>query len=54
MFKVDLIFEQYFNLLLYDLALAVCHFRCLNHKLPIEVFRFCGVEGMTEFVSFAC
>ena len=28
-------FEQYFHLLPNDLAIAFCHFRCLNHKLPI-------------------
>ncbi|MEW8548676.1 MAG: hypothetical protein AB2693_34680, partial [Candidatus Thiodiazotropha sp.] len=43
-FKAELVFEQYFHLLPDDLASAVCHFRCLNHKLPIEVGRFWGVE----------
>ena len=27
-----------------DLAMAFYHFRCLNHKLPIELGRFWGVE----------
>ena len=43
-FKTDLVFEQYFHLLPNDLAMAFCHFRCLNHKLPIELGRFWGVE----------
>ena len=43
-FTVDLAFEQYFYLLPYELALAVCHFMCLNHKLPIEIERFWGFE----------
>ena len=43
-FKTDLVFEQYFHLLSNDLAMAFCHFRCLNHKLPIELGRFWGVE----------
>ena len=43
-FKTELEFEQYFNLLPNDLATAVCHFRSLNHKLPIEYGRLWGVE----------
>ena len=43
-FKTDLVFEQYFHLRPNDLAMAFCHFRCLNHKLPIELGRFWGVE----------
>ena len=43
-FKTKLEFEQYFNLLPNDLATAVCHFRSLNHKLPIEYGKFWGVE----------
>ena len=35
----ELVFEQYFNLLPYDLA-ELCHFRTLNHKLPVEHCRF--------------
>ena len=27
-----------------DLAMAFCHFRCMNHKLPIELGRFWGSE----------
>ena len=50
-FKTDLEFEQYFNLLPNDQATAVCHFRSLNHKLPIEYGRFWGLKGMTEFVN---
>ena len=38
-YKTELEFEQYFNLLPTDLATAVCHFRSLNHKLPIEYGR---------------
>ena len=41
-FKTELEFEQCFNLLPNDLATAVCHFRSLNHKLPIEYVRFLG------------
>ena len=43
-FKTDLVFEQYFHLLPNDLAMAFCHFRCLNNKLPIELGRFWGIE----------
>ena len=43
-FKTELVFEQYFDLLPRDLAIAFCHFRCVNHKLPIELGRFWGVE----------
>ena len=43
-FKTELVLEQYFNLLPYDLASALCHFRTLNHKLPVEHGRFWGVE----------
>ena len=37
-FKTELVPEQYFKLLPKDLVTAFCHFRCLNHKLPIVVF----------------
>ena len=37
MYKTDLNFEQYFNLLPDDLAMAFCHFRCMNHKGPLTV-----------------
>lgn len=43
-FKSEIVLEQYFNLLPYDLASALCHFRTLNHKLPVEHGRFWGVE----------
>ena len=43
-FKTELVFEQYLNLLPYDLASALCHFRTLNHKLPVEHGRFCVVD----------
>ena len=35
-FKQDLKLENYFNNLPDDLAKSVCHFRSLNHKMPIE------------------
>ena len=50
--KRELEFEQHFNLLPNDLATAVCHFRTLNHKLPIEYGRFWALKGMTEFANF--
>ena len=43
-FKHELNLEKYFNILLSDLAFTLCHFTTLNHKLPIEQGRFCGVE----------
>ena len=43
-FKQELKLEKYFNILPSDLAFALCHFRTLNHKLPIEQGRFWGVE----------
>ena len=43
-FKSELIYEQYLNLLPFDLATALCHFRTLNHKLPIEYGRFCSSD----------
>ena len=43
-FKADLVFGQYFHLLPNDLAKAFCHFKCLSHKLPVELGRFCGIE----------
>ena len=55
-FKTELEFEQYFNLLPNDLATAVCHFRSLNHKLPLEYGRSFffgggGLKVMTELVN---
>lgn len=43
-FKHELKLENYFNILPSDLSTALCHFRCLNHKLPIEWGRFWEVE----------
>lgn len=40
-FKHELQLEKY---LTSDLAIALCHFRTLNHRLPIEQGRFWGVE----------
>ena len=37
-------FENYVTNLPYDLRKAVCYFRCMNHRLPIEQCRFWGVE----------
>ena len=35
-FKQDLKLENYFNILPDVLAKSFCHFRSLNHKMPIE------------------
>lgn len=43
-YKQDLKFENYFSFLPEDLAIAFCHFRTLNHKMPIEWGRFVGTE----------
>ena len=43
-FKTQHGLEKYFSVLPADLWRAFCHFRCLNHKLPIERGRFWGVE----------
>ena len=43
-FKTELVFEQYLNLLPYDLASALCQIRTLSHKLPVEHGRFRGVD----------
>ena len=51
-FKTELVFEQYLNLLPYDLASALCHFRTLNHKLPIEHGRFLGVDRDDRSVNY--
>ena len=42
-FKHELQIEKYFSILPSDLAIAFCHFRTLNHRLPIEQGRFWGV-----------
>ena len=42
--KTKLEIEHYFIHLPNDSATAVCHFRSLNHTLPIEYGRFWGVE----------
>ena len=44
-FKTELVLEQYFNLLPHDLATTLCHFRSLNHKLPVEYGRFWRGKG---------
>ena len=41
-FKQDFNLENYFNVLPDDLAMSFCHFRSLNHKMPIEMGRFVG------------
>ena len=43
-FKQDFGFENYFNVLLDDLSKAFCHFRSLNHKMPIEWGRYLGTQ----------
>lgn len=42
-FKTQHSLEKYFSILPTDLWRAMCHFRCLNHKLPIERGRFWGI-----------
>jgi len=43
-FKCSHGLEKYLLNLPYDLKRALCNFRCLNHRLPIERGRFWGVE----------
>ena len=43
-FKQDLKLEDYFNILPDDLAKSFCHFRSLNHKVPIEWGRVVGTS----------
>ena len=43
-FKPDFGFENYFNVLPDDLSKAFCHFRSLNHKMPIEWGRYLGTQ----------
>ena len=43
-FKQDFGFENYFNVLPDDLSKAFCHFRSLNHKMPIEWGRYLGTR----------
>ena len=50
-FKQDFGYENYFNILPHDLSKSFCHFRSLNHKMPIEWGDFWGLKGMTEYVS---
>ena len=50
MFKLTL--EKYFNILPDDLPKAFCHFRILNHRMPIQWGRFLGNLGMTGYVNY--
>ena len=43
-FKEDFTLEKYFNILPDDLSKAFCHFRILNHRMPIEWGRFLGTS----------
>ena len=43
-FKSNFEMENYFKLLPKRLALALCHFRCSNHKLPVEKGRFFNID----------
>ena len=43
-FKVAHGFEDYLISLPADLRRALCHFRCMNHKFPVEKGRFWGVD----------
>jgi hypothetical protein len=37
-------FESYIAKLPFDLRKALCNFRCMNHRLPVEQGRFWGAE----------
>ena len=41
-FLQDFKLDRYFHVLPDDLAMSFCHFRSLNHKMPIEWDRFVG------------
>ena len=43
-FKVTHSFENYLTSLPVDLRRALCRFRCMNHRFPIEKGRFWGVD----------
>ena len=43
-FKQDFGFENCFNVLPDDMSKAFCHFRSLNHKMPIEWGRYLGTQ----------
>ena len=43
-FQQNFGFENYLNILPDDLSKAFCHFRSLNHKMPIEWGRYLGTE----------
>ena len=40
LYKHEFVFEKYFHILPNDLALSLCKFRLMNHKLPFEKGRF--------------
>ena len=42
-FKTNHNFENYLSVLPTDLRISYSKFRCINHKLPIERGRFCGI-----------
>ena len=44
LFKDEFKFENYLKCLPRNLALSLCHYRCCNHKLPIEKGRFYCIE----------
>ena len=43
LYKHEFVFEKYFQVLPNDLAISLCKFRLMNHKLPIEKGRFEGI-----------
>ena len=43
MFKSDFVFEKYLDILPTHLAKHLFHFRCMNHKLPVEKGRFSNI-----------
>ena len=44
--------ECYLKLLPKNLAISLCHFRCSNHKLPIEKGRFTSVAHNLRICGF--
>ena len=44
LYKKELKFESYLNILSLPLAKYICKFRCLSHKLPIERGRFLNID----------
>ena len=43
-YKESLEIEKYFSILPLDLSLMFCKFRCMGHKMPIEIGRYMDIE----------